>query len=105
MNELCMALQLELGEWSKACAALDSLLKDDPAASRVAAADGFSAVVRSTAALAAKYAWLTREGREGREEREGSIGSLPLPPTTPPAPSTRRRKSRLLPAQDDSAAK
>jgi hypothetical protein len=99
MNELCKALQPELGEWSKACAALDGLLEDDPAASRVAAADGFSAVVRSTAALAAKYAWLTREGRDG------PASSLPLPPSTPPAPSTRRRKSRLPPSPDDSAAK
>ena len=96
MNELCKALQPELGDWSKACAGLDSLLQDDPAASRVAAADGFSAVVRSTAALAAKYAWLTREG---------STGSLPLPLSAPPAPSTRRRKSRLPPPADDSAAK
>ena len=94
MNELCKALQPELGEWSQACTALDSLLADDPAASRVAAADGFSAVVRSTAALAAKYAWLTREG---------STSPLPLPPSTPPAPSTRRRKSRL-PPPDNSAA-
>lgn len=73
MNELCTALQPELAAWVQACAALEIMLAVEPIVARAITADGFSLVARSTAALALKHAWVTRDGN-----------SLPVRPDAPP---------------------
>lgn len=82
MNEICAALEPELGEWARACAALQALLAGDEAFSREAAAASFSLVARSTSELGAKYSWVTRERSK----------------TTPPKASARTALTSARPA-------